>query len=46
MRLKIAAAALLDQLGEISPGAYADIIAVAGDTLRDITQLEHVVFVM
>ncbi len=43
------AAALLDQagkLGEVSPGAYADLIAVEGDPLRDITVLQHVGFVM
>jgi imidazolonepropionase-like amidohydrolase len=43
------AAELLDQqgqLGEIRPGAYADIIAVQGDPLTDIKQLEQVNFVM
>jgi imidazolonepropionase-like amidohydrolase len=43
------AATLLDQqanLGAVSSGRYADIIAVAGDPLTDITQLQHVVFVM
>jgi imidazolonepropionase-like amidohydrolase len=43
------AADLLDQqgrLGEIRPGALADIIAVEGDPLRDIKLLEHVRFVM
>ncbi len=34
------------ELGEIAPGAYADIIAVAGDPLKDIHELEHVRFVM
>jgi len=34
------------QLGVISPGAYADIIAVAGDPLADINQLKQVRFVM
>jgi imidazolonepropionase-like amidohydrolase len=43
------AAELLDaegELGVIAPGAYADVIAVRGDPLRDITELERVVFVM
>jgi imidazolonepropionase-like amidohydrolase len=34
------------KIGEISPGASADVIAVAGDPLQDISLLEHVVFVM
>jgi imidazolonepropionase-like amidohydrolase len=33
-------------LGEIAPGAYADIIAVDGDPTKDVTTLEHVKFVM
>jgi imidazolonepropionase-like amidohydrolase len=43
------AAELLDmngKIGEISPGAFADIIAVKEDPLNDITALEHVGFVM
>jgi imidazolonepropionase-like amidohydrolase len=43
------AAEMLDmagQLGEIAPGAYADIIAVNGDPLRDINALGSVLFVM
>jgi imidazolonepropionase-like amidohydrolase len=43
------AAEMLDQQGElgvIAPGAYADVIAVAGDPLRDITILQRVAFVM
>jgi imidazolonepropionase-like amidohydrolase len=35
-----------DRVGTIEPGKFADIIAVAGDPLRDITELEHVRFVM
>ncbi|SDJ54203.1 metal-dependent hydrolase family protein [Microbulbifer yueqingensis] len=35
-----------DQLGSISAGKHADIIAVAGDPLQDITQLERVRFIM
>ena len=43
------AAEMLDmqgKLGVIAPGAYADIIAVEGDPLKDVTLLEHVGFVM
>jgi imidazolonepropionase-like amidohydrolase len=43
------AAELLDRqadLGAIVPGAFADIVAVAGDPLNDITELERVRFVM
>jgi imidazolonepropionase-like amidohydrolase len=43
------AAALLGeshQLGELSPGHYADVVAVDGDPLQDIGRLEHVRFVM
>ncbi len=32
--------------GTVEPGRYADIIAVTGDPLRDITVMEHVRFVM
>jgi imidazolonepropionase-like amidohydrolase len=34
------------KVGEVSPGAYAVLIAVAGDPLTDVTQLEHPIFVM
>jgi len=43
------AAELLDrqgQLGEIRPGALADVVAVEGDPLRDINELGRVRFVM
>jgi imidazolonepropionase-like amidohydrolase len=43
------AAALLrmpTKLGRVAPGFYADIVAVDGDPLRDITELERVKFVM
>jgi imidazolonepropionase-like amidohydrolase len=43
------AAALLGQeqnFGAIAPGLFADIIAVAGDPTRDITELQRVKFVM
>jgi len=43
------AAELLDmkgKIGELSPHAYADIVAVPGDPLQDISVLEHVGFVM
>lgn len=35
-----------DRVGRIAPGMYADIIAVTGDPLEDITELEDVDFVM
>jgi imidazolonepropionase-like amidohydrolase len=35
-----------DRVGSIAPGKLADIIAVAGDPLADISELERVVFVM
>ncbi len=35
-----------DELGSIKPGKYADLIAVSGDPLRDVSLLEHVLFVM
>jgi imidazolonepropionase-like amidohydrolase len=45
----VVAAQLLDQrrdLGSIEPGRFADIVAVAGDPLKDISELERVTFVM
>ncbi|MDQ5847232.1 MAG: amidohydrolase family protein [Acidobacteriota bacterium] len=35
-----------NEFGAIEPGKFADIIAVSGDPLRDITELERVRFVM
>jgi imidazolonepropionase-like amidohydrolase len=43
------AADMLEMKGEIgvlAPGAYADVIAVSGDPLKDISVLSHVRFVM
>lgn len=43
------AAELLDSkgtIGVLAPGAYADIIAVRGNPIKDIRELEHVEFVM
>src|SRR3984957_6033518 len=43
------AAEMLEMKGEIgvvAPGAYADVIAVNGDPLKDIATLQHVRFVM
>ena len=43
------AAALLGQeanLGSVEPGRYADVVAVNGDPLADVTELERVIFVM
>ena len=34
------------ELGVVAPGAYADIVAVSGDPLKDIKVLERVAFVM
>jgi imidazolonepropionase-like amidohydrolase len=33
-------------VGAIEPGKFADLIAVAGDPIADISQLERVQFVM
>ena len=35
-----------DKIGSIEKGKYADIVAVSGDPLKDITELEHMKFVM
>jgi imidazolonepropionase-like amidohydrolase len=43
------AAEMLDMKGEIgviAPGAYAELIAVAGDPMKKVEELEHVKFVM
>jgi imidazolonepropionase-like amidohydrolase len=36
----------VDDRGRLAPGLWADVIAVPGDPLADITRTEHVVFVM
>jgi imidazolonepropionase-like amidohydrolase len=35
-----------DKVGALEPGRYADVIAVEGDPLTEIRQLQHVKFVM
>ncbi len=35
-----------DRVGQIAPGFYADLVAVKGDPLKDISVLEKVDFVM
>jgi imidazolonepropionase-like amidohydrolase len=35
-----------DRVGSVAPGFFADIIAVDGDPLKDVTELEKVKFVM
>jgi len=37
---------LADQIGSIAPGLQADIIALDGDPLKDVTAVRRVVFVM
>ena len=35
-----------DRVGSIEKGKYADVIAVSGDPLKDVSEMEHVKFVM
>jgi imidazolonepropionase-like amidohydrolase len=35
-----------DRIGVIEPGKFADLVAVAGDPIADISELERVRFVM
>ena len=44
--IKVFMCTTYDRVGEIAPGMYADIIAVHGNPLDDISELEDVDFVM
>ena len=35
-----------DKAGTIEPGKWADLVAVSGDPLKDVTELQKVKFVM
>jgi imidazolonepropionase-like amidohydrolase len=37
---------LSGQVGVVAPGAYADVVAVRGDPLKDVKELERIGFVM
>jgi imidazolonepropionase-like amidohydrolase len=36
----------VNQVGSLEKGKFADIIAVSGNPLQDVTEVEHVKFVM
>lgn len=44
--LNAEALGMANQIGAIAPGMHADIIALDGDPLKDITAVRRVVFVM
>ena len=35
-----------DEVGSVDPGKYADLVALRGDPLTDVTLLEHIDFVL
>jgi imidazolonepropionase-like amidohydrolase len=48
-KLTVSAAEVMgwqDRVGVVEPGKLADVIAVSGDALADVTELERVQFVM
>jgi len=46
LALNAEAMGMADQIASLAPGLRADIIAIDGDPLKDITSVRRVVFVM